>query len=126
MTKYLTAVMIAALTATVMLTAPALADHRPGNVVVMGGSWALTGGYAEVARLWVVGRKLYVEELNARGGLLGHKVELRILDDKSVSAHETMLIHLVWARDRVHRDRGQGIADLLGIEAPGLLHRRLV
>ncbi len=29
------------------------------------------------------GRKLYVDELNARGGLLGHKVELRILDDKS-------------------------------------------
>ncbi len=83
MTRYLTGVMVAVLAAAVLFTAPAFADHRPGNVVVIGGSWALSGGYAEAAGVWLAGRKLYVEGLNARGGLLGHKVELRILDDKS-------------------------------------------
>jgi len=80
----LLSVAVAALAATTMLFgAPAFADHRPGNVVVMGGSWALSGGYAEAARGMLIGRKLFVDELNARGGLLGHRVELRILDDNS-------------------------------------------
>ena len=83
MNKHLSGVMIAVFATTMLSTIPAFADHRPGNVVVIGGSWALSGGYAEAAGVWVAGRKLYVEELNARGGLLGHRVELRILDDKS-------------------------------------------
>ncbi len=96
MTKHLTAVMIAALTATVMFAAPALADHRPGNVVVMGGSWPLTGRYAEPAVGFLNARKLYVEELNARGGLLGHGVVLKIVDDKSdiqtaIRLYETLI-----------------------------------
>ena len=83
MNRYLIGVMIGILAAAVHITTPAFADHRPGNVVVIGGSWALSGGYAGVAGRWIAGRKLYVEELNARGGLLGHKIELRILDDSS-------------------------------------------
>ena len=84
MNRHLTGVMVAVFAAaTVLLTAPAFADHRPGNVVVMGGTWPLSGGYAVSSARILIGRKLYVEELNARGGLLGHRVELRILDDKS-------------------------------------------
>ncbi len=83
MNRHLSSVTVAVLAAAVQFTAPALADHRPGNVVVMGGSWALSGGYAEAARGMLIGRKLFVDELNARGGLLGHRVELRILDDNS-------------------------------------------
>ncbi len=83
MDRHLTGVMVAVLAAAVLLAAPAFADHRPGNVVVMGGSWSLTGRYAVIAGHIYNGMKLYVEELNARGGLLGHRVELRILDDKS-------------------------------------------
>jgi len=61
----------------------AFADHRPGNVVVLGGTLALSGRYAEPAGRYLNAWKLYVDELNQRGGLLGHKVELKILDDKS-------------------------------------------
>ncbi len=61
----------------------ALADHRPGNVVVMGGTVSQTGRYVEPAGRIHNGQKLYVEELNAGGGLLGHKDELKIYDDKS-------------------------------------------
>ncbi len=83
MNKHLTGVMAAALAATMPFTAPAFADHRPGNVVVMGGTISLTGRYATNAKHFLNARKLYVDELNARGWLLGHKVELKILDDKS-------------------------------------------
>ena len=83
MNRHLTGVMIAVIAAAMLFTAPALADHRPGNVVVMGGTMSLTGRYVVPAKRYVNARKLYVDELNARGGLLGHKVELRILDDKS-------------------------------------------
>ena len=31
---------------------------------------------------YVNARQLFVDQLNARGGLLGHKVELKIYDDK--------------------------------------------
>ena len=83
MTRYLTGVMVAAFAAAGMLfAAPAFADHRPGNVVVMGGTLPLTGRrHIERARRIHNARKLYVDELNARGGLLGHKVELKIYDD---------------------------------------------
>lgn len=60
-----------------------LADHRPGNVVVVGGTLALSGRYAEPAGRYLNAWTLYVDELNQRGGLLGHKVELKILDDRS-------------------------------------------
>ncbi len=85
MTRYLTGVMIAALAGAALSAAPAFADHRPGNVVVMGGTLQLSGPpAARVARVKRVhnARKLYVDELNARGGLLGHTVELKIYDIK--------------------------------------------
>ena len=59
------------------------ADHRPNNIAVMGGSWSVTGKYLGAGDSFLKGRELYVEQLNARGGLLGHRVELKILDDKS-------------------------------------------
>lgn len=80
--RRLTDLLIAGLTA-VLFAATASADHRPGNVVVMGGTLALSGRYAEPGGRYLNAFKLYVDQLNQRGGLLDHKVELRILDDKS-------------------------------------------
>ncbi len=83
MSKLLSVAVAALAATTVLLTAPAFADHRPGNVVVMGGTISQTGKRAVAAGLMLEGRTIYVEELNARGGLLGHKVELKYYDDKS-------------------------------------------
>ncbi len=85
MNRHLTGVMVAVLAAAALLAGTAFADHRPGNVVVMGGTTSMTGRSAVRAGRVLNGRKLYVDELNARGGLLGHKVELKIYDDKSDS-----------------------------------------
>ena len=49
MNRHLTGVMIAVLAAAMLFPTPTFADHRPGNVVVIGGSWALTGRYAGAA-----------------------------------------------------------------------------
>jgi branched-chain amino acid transport system substrate-binding protein len=80
--RHLTRLLVAGLI-TGILAGTAFAHHRPGNVIVMGGTLAQSGRYAEIATRDLNGKKLYVEELNARGGLLGHRVELKILDDKS-------------------------------------------
>ena len=82
MSKHLSGVMVAVIAATMLVPSPAFADHRPGNVVVMGGTMALTGPSAVPAGLMLEGRTLYVDELNARGGLLGHKIVLKTYDDK--------------------------------------------
>lgn len=79
----------------------ALADHRPGNVVVIGGTLALSGRYAEPAGRYLNAWKLYVDELNERGGLLGHKVELRILDDKSDTRTAIELYEKLITEDKV-------------------------
>ncbi len=67
MSKQLSGVMAAALAAAMIFTTPASADHRPGNVVVMGGTLALSGRYAEPAGRYLNACKLYVDELNQRG-----------------------------------------------------------
>lgn len=80
--RYSARLLVAGL-ATAVLAGTAFADHRPDNIVVLAGTLSLSGRYAEPAGRHANVWKLYVEELNTRGGLLGHKVELRILDDKS-------------------------------------------
>ena len=79
----------------------ALADHRPGNVVVMGGTVSQTGRYVEPAGRIHNGQKLYVEELNAGGGLLGHKVELKFYDDKSDKRTAIELYQKLITEDKV-------------------------
>ena len=59
------------------------ANHRPGNEVLLGGAISMTGQYAEPAGRQVNSIKLWTDEVNGRGGLLGHKVVVRLLDDKS-------------------------------------------
>jgi len=73
-----------ALVALVMLHVDtAAANHRPNNEVLLGGAISMTGQYAEPAGRQVNSIKLWVDDVNGRGGLLGHKVVLRLLDDKS-------------------------------------------
>ena len=62
---------------------PAGAGHRPNNEVLVGGAISMTGQYAEPAGRQVNSIRLWVDEVNGRGGLLGHKISLRLLDDKS-------------------------------------------
>lgn len=62
-TRRSTCLFVAGLAAAV-LTGTAYTDHRPGNIVVVGGTLALSGRYAEPAGRYLNAWKLYVDELN--------------------------------------------------------------
>jgi branched-chain amino acid transport system substrate-binding protein len=82
-------------------TGTAWADHRPGNEVVVGGAISQTGRYAEPAGRQVNAIKLWVDEVNARGGLLGHKIALQLLDDKSDTQTSIKLYEKLITEDKV-------------------------
>src|SRR6201747_2114149 len=60
--------------------------------IKIGMSMALTGGLAGGGKASLLGIEIWVDDINARGGLLGRKVELIVYDDKS-SASETPAIY---------------------------------
>lgn len=79
----------------------AWANHRPNNEVLVGGAISQTGRYAEPAGRQVNSIKLWVDEVNARGGLLGHKIRLILLDDKSDTQTSIKLYEKLITEDKV-------------------------
>lgn len=57
-----------------------------GDPIVVGSSLSQTGAFAATAGLHQIAGEMFVEQLNAAGGLLGRPVEWRILDDASDQA----------------------------------------
>jgi branched-chain amino acid transport system substrate-binding protein len=80
---------------------PAWAGHKPNNEVLLGGAISQTGQYAEPAGRQVNAIKLWVDEVNGRGGLLGHKIVLRLLDDKSDTQTSIKLYEKLITEDKV-------------------------
>src|SRR6185369_5946398 len=68
-------------TALAALTFPATAQQ--GNPIKIGFSMALSGGLAGGGKAALLAYQLWAEEVNAKGGLLGRKVELVYYDDQS-------------------------------------------
>ena len=66
-----------------VMTGMAMASHRGDNTVLIGGAISQTGRYSEPAGRNLNSIKLWVEDVNKRGGLRGHTVEIKYLDDKS-------------------------------------------
>jgi branched-chain amino acid transport system substrate-binding protein len=84
-----------------LVVGPAWANHRPNNEVLVGGAISQTGRYAEPAGRQVNAIKLWVDEINARGGLLGHKINLVLLDDKSDTQTAIKLYEKLITEDKV-------------------------
>src|ERR1700726_4286953 len=74
---------------TLGLTSGVGAEQPP---IKIGMSMALTGGLAGGGKSSLLGIEIWRDDVNARGGLLGRKVELVVYDDKS-SASETPAIY---------------------------------
>jgi branched-chain amino acid transport system substrate-binding protein len=74
---------------TLGLTSGVRADEPP---IKIGMSMALTGGLAGGGKASLLGIQIWKDDINAKGGLLGRKVELVVYDDKS-SASETPAIY---------------------------------
>ena len=75
--------------ATLGLTSGVGAQQPP---IKIGMSMALTGGLAGGGKASLLGIEIWRDDVNAKGGLLGRKVELVVYDDKS-SASETPAIY---------------------------------
>ena len=71
-----------------LLAIPAAFAQAP---VVVGTAVSQTGPYAEPAEGYRRGLLLWQDEVNAAGGLLGRKVELRVLDDASSATRNAPL-----------------------------------
>src|SRR5947209_6084576 len=67
----------------------------------IGASLSLTGTYAEPGRFQSEGYKLCEKDLNARGGLLGRKVEMVVYDDQSMPATGVRLYEKLITEDKV-------------------------
>src|ERR1700720_3071489 len=64
-------------------TATAPASAQGGDPIKIGFSLALTGPLAPNGKQALLGAKIWEEEINAKGGLLGRKVQLINYDDQS-------------------------------------------
>ena len=101
---------IAFLGAAMLPTCSALASDE----ITIGGSISQTGRYAEPAGRFVNAYRLFADRQNARGGLLGKKVKLILLDDKSDKQTSIKLYERLITQEKIHFTLGpysSGITD---------------
>jgi branched-chain amino acid transport system substrate-binding protein len=69
-----------------LLVAPSPASAQSGAPIKIGYSMALTGGLAPNGKSALLAQKIWEEDVNRKGGLLGRPVKLVYYDDKSAPA----------------------------------------
>src|SRR5436309_1041937 len=79
-------------------TLPAVGQQGP---IRIGASLSLTGSYAKLGGNQHEGYKLCERDLNAKGGLLGRKVEFVVYDDQSAPPTAVRLYEKLITEDRV-------------------------
>jgi branched-chain amino acid transport system substrate-binding protein len=85
--RYATGMLGAALLGAALAAAPVPASAQNGDPIKIGFSLALTGPLAPNGKQALLGAKIWQEEINAKGGLLGRKVEFVNYDDQSNPAN---------------------------------------
>src|SRR5438874_11929644 len=80
---------------------PASAAAQTGEPIKIGYSMALTGGLATNGKSALLAQKIWEEDVNARGGLLGRPVKLVYYDDKSSPAEVPAIYTKLLDVDRV-------------------------
>jgi len=73
--------------ATVLAAAPGLSFAQGSNPLRIGYSMSLSGGLAPNGRSSLLAHKIWQEDVNGRGGILGRPVELVYYDDQSSPAN---------------------------------------
>src|SRR5215470_14066118 len=92
--------LVSAVLASLMLasTAPPATAQDP---IKIGASMSVTGSYAKPGTYQKEGSDVCIDELNAKGGLLGGKVELAIYDDQSMPATAVKFYEKLITDDKV-------------------------
>ena len=81
-----TIIKTAALAGVAQIASPFVITARAADTVKIGLDNPLTGTYAAVGKNEMIGCQLAIEQINAKGGILGRKVELLIEDSTSGDA----------------------------------------
>lgn len=74
---------------------------KEGGTIKIGATLPLTGPYAETGKYVRDGYEYWAKEVNDNGGLLGKKVELKIVDDQSNEAKAVSLLQNIISQDKV-------------------------
>ncbi|MGH7661563.1 MAG: amino acid ABC transporter substrate-binding protein [Vulcanimicrobiaceae bacterium] len=81
--RWLSAVLSAALLASLVATGARGVGTAAGKPIVIGATVSETGAYSEPGKYALAGYQYYVEEQNKKGGWLGRPLQLKIYDDAS-------------------------------------------
>jgi branched-chain amino acid transport system substrate-binding protein len=91
---------LGALVAALAVLAAGISGEAQGPIR-LGASLSLTGTYAKLGRNQHEGYKLCEKDLNAKGGLLGRKIEFVVYDDQSTPATAVRLYEKLITEDKV-------------------------
>lgn len=76
-------------------------EEPSGDPIVVGGTMALTGAFAATGIIHEIAGQMFVDQLNASGGLLGRPVEWLLLDDESDGTQIPTLYEQLISQDGV-------------------------
>jgi branched-chain amino acid transport system substrate-binding protein len=96
----MTSKILGALLAALAVLAAGITGEAQGPIRI-GASLSLTGTYAKLGRNQHEGYKLCEKDLNAKGGLLGRKIEFVVYDDQSTPATAVRLYEKLITEDKV-------------------------
>jgi branched-chain amino acid transport system substrate-binding protein len=80
----------------------ASASQKSGTPLVIGASVSLTGDFADSGKAVKRGYELWAKEVNAKGGVLGRKVTMKIVDDASSPTQVVSNYQNLINRDKVN------------------------
>jgi len=105
----------------------AFAQNAAQRPIVVGAGMPQSGLFADLAADLRKSLLLWQEEVNGAGGLLGRRVELQLLDDRSESMHEAKLYEQLVSEHKVDLLFGPlGSAASLGAAGVAERHRRVL
>jgi branched-chain amino acid transport system substrate-binding protein len=108
--------------ATLSLAAPALGQG--GQPIRIGYSMALTGGLAPNGKSALLAHKIWEDDVNAKGGLLGRPVKLVYYDDKSAPAEVPAIYNKLLDVDKVELLLGAYATAQLAPAMPIVMQRK--
>jgi branched-chain amino acid transport system substrate-binding protein len=113
----------AALTACALMLAGA-AWAQSGEAIKIGFSMALTGGLAPNGKSALLAQKIWEEDINAKGGLLGRPVKLIYYDDKSSPAEVPSIYTKLLDIDKVELIIGPYATAMIAPAMPIVIQRK--
>ena len=107
-----------------LLIGPSPASAQSGAPIKIGYSMALTGGLAPNGKSALLAQKIWEEEVNAKGGLLGRPVKLIYYDDKSSPAEVPSIYTKLLDIDKVDLIIGPYATAMIAPAMPIVIQRK--